>query len=175
MREQTAEIRLPGGDPENRPSTPRLHAASCLLIVLLSTLGGCIQPPARIAAQPPPYHFQPATLRAIDERLVSYLQEQFYEQVLEPVSRYVDPQTVMEETAVNYLRELSERLDRLPSAYDVPAFAVRQHLETIPAIFVQEVPPRQASLYEVMHTDDLPDLPAYQALLKKEVASIRTG
>jgi hypothetical protein len=101
---------------------------------------------------------------------VSYLQEQFYEQVLEPVSRYVDPQTVMEEAVVNYLRELSARLDRLPSAYDVPAFAVRQHLETIPAILVQEVPPQQASLYEVMHTDDLPDLPAYQALLKKIAA-----
>ena len=239
MREQTAEIRLLGGDPEDRPSIPRLHAACCLLIVLLAILGGCIQPPARIAAQPPPYHFQPATLRAIDERifnasvlarheaetyarvvmkewllrvhqrieedfipwyssygiqqwiatkvvafellytegestpeerLVSYLQEQFYEQVLEPVSRYVDPQTVMEEAAVNYLRELSARLDRLPSAYDVPAFAVRQHLETIPAILVQEVPPQQASLYEVMHTDDLPDLPAYQALLEKIAA-----
>ena len=240
MREKAAERRLSSGDREDRPSIFRLHAACCLLIVLLANLGGCIQPPARIAAQPPPYHFQPGTLRAIDERifntsvlarreaeayarvvmeewlsrvrqrieedfipwyssygiqqwiatkvvvfellytegestpeeqLVSYLQEQFYEQVLEPVSRHVDPQTVMEDAAVNFVRELRARLDRLPSAYDVPASAVRQHLETIPAILVQEVPPQRASLYEVMHTDDLPDLPAYQVLLGKIAAA----
>lgn len=102
-----------------------------------------------------------------EEQLASYLQEQFYEQVLEPVSGFVDPQTVMQDAGVNYLRELGKRLDRLPSAYDVPAAAVDEHLESITAIQVREYPPQQASLYEVLHADDLADLPAYQALLDK--------
>jgi len=102
---------------------------------------------------------------------VSYLQEQFYEQVLEPVSSFVDPQTVMEDAAVNYLRELRERLDRLPSEYDVPATAFRQHMETIPAIIVREIPPQEASLNEVLPAADLSALPAYRALLAKVAAA----
>jgi len=106
-----------------------------------------------------------------EERLVSYLQEQFYEQVLEPVSSFVDPHTVMEDAAINYLRELRERLDRMPSEYDVPAAAFRQHLETIPAIVVQEVLAQEASLYEVLQAADLSALPAYRALLGKVAAA----
>lgn len=106
-----------------------------------------------------------------EERLVSYLQEQFYEQVLEPVSSFVDPHTVMEDAAVNYLRELRERLDQLPSEYHIPAAALRQHLETIPAIVVQEVPPQEASLYEVLQAADLSALPAYRDLLGKVAAA----
>jgi hypothetical protein len=209
------------------------HAACLFFIMLLAALGGCVVPPPLTPA-PPPYQFQPGTLRAIDERiyedsvqarheaeayarvamdewlwrvrqrieedfipwysgygiqqwiaakivafkllytegeatpeerLVSYLQEQFYEQVLEPVSGFVDPQTVMKDAGVNYLRELGKRLDRLPSAYDVPAAAISEHLESVKAIVVQGVPPQRASLYAVLHADDLYDLPAYQALL----------
>jgi hypothetical protein len=106
-----------------------------------------------------------------EERLVSYLQEQFYEQVLEPVNSFVNPQTVMEDAAVNYLRELRERLDRLPSEYDVPDAAFRKHLETIPAIVVQVAPPQEASLYEVLQSTDLSALPAYRALRGKVTAS----
>jgi hypothetical protein len=102
-----------------------------------------------------------------EERLVSYLQEQFYEQVLEPVSGFIDPQTVMEDAAANYLRELGKRLDRLPSAYDVPVAAVSEHLASIPAILVREVPRQQASLYEVLHATDLSELPAYQTMLRE--------
>jgi hypothetical protein len=225
---------------EDRRSIPGLHAACFLLIVIITVTSGCFQPPAKTVAQPPPYHFQPETLRAInegiftasvqarheseayarvameewlwrvrrrieevfipwyssygiqqwmtakvvafkllytegeatpEERLVSYLQEQFYEQVLEPVSSFVDPQTVMEDAAINYLRELRERLDRLPSEYDVPAAALRQHLETIPAIIVQEIPPQEASLNGVLQAADLTALPAYRALLVKVAAA----
>jgi hypothetical protein len=232
--------RLVDGNLEDRRSIIGLHAACYLLIVIITVMSGCIQPPTKTVAQPPPYHFQPETLRALDEgiftasvearheseayarvameewlwrvrqridedfipwyssygikqwmtakvvafkllytegratpeeRLVSYLQEQFYEQVLEPVSSFVDPQTVMEDAAVNYLRELRERLDRLPSEYDVPAAAFRQHLETIPAIVVQAVPPQEASLNEVLQAADLSALPAYRALLKKVAAA----
>jgi hypothetical protein len=217
-----------------------LHAVCYLLVVLIAATSGCIQPPTKTVVQPPPYHFQPGALRAInedifmasvearheseayarvameewlwrvrqrieevfipwyssygiqqwmtakvvafkllytegeatpEERLVSYLQEQFYEQVLEPVNSFVNPQTVMEDAAVNYLRELRERLDRLPSEYDVPDAAFRKHLETIPAIVVQVAPPQEASLYEVLQSTDLSALPAYRALRGKVTAS----
>jgi len=240
MREETAAPRLAAAGTEHRGRNPRRHAARCLMIALLATLGGCVPPPP----SPPPYHFRPETLRAIDERifqdseqarheaealarvamdewrwrvrqridedfipwysgygtqqwiaakvvafkllydegedtpeerLASYLQEQFYELVLEPVSGFVDPRTVMEDAAAEYLRELGKRLDRLPSAYGVPAAAVSEHLESIPAIRVQGVPPREASLYEVLHASDLSELPAYQALLGEVAADSAAG
>jgi len=236
----TGLIRLVDGNLEDRRLVLGLHAACYLLIVIITVMSGCIQPPTKTVTQPPPYHFQPGTLHALnegiftasvqarheseayarvameewlwrvrqrieedfipwyssygiqqwmtakvvafkllytegeatpEERLVSYLQEQFYEQVLEPVNSFVDPQTVMEDAAVNYLQELRERLDRLPSEHDVPAAAFRQHLETIPAIVVQEVPPQEASLYEVLQAADLSALPAYKALLGKVAAA----
>ena len=240
MRNKTGLIRLVDGSPEDRRLILGLHAACYLMIVIITVMSGCIQPPPRTVTQPPPYHFQPGALRALDEgiftasvqarheseayarvameewqwrvrqrieevfvpwyssygikqwmtakvvafkllytegeatpeeRMVSYLQEQFYDQVLEPVSSFVDPQTVMEDAAANYLRELREWLDRLPWEYDVPAAAFRQHLKTIPAIVVQTVPPQEASLNEVLQAADLCALPAYRALLKKVAAA----
>jgi hypothetical protein len=106
-----------------------------------------------------------------EERLVSYLQEQFYEQVLGPVSSLVDPQTVMEDTAVYYLRELKGQIDRLPLEYHVPVAAFNQHLESIPAIVVKRVPLQDASLYQVLQAADLSASPAYDALLE-EIAAV---
>lgn len=100
-----------------------------------------------------------------EERLISYLQQQFYEQVLEPVSRFVDPYMVMEETAAIYLRELKCRLDRLPSKYHIPPAAFDQHLDAIPAIVVLAVPLQDASLHAVLQAPDLADVPAYATLL----------
>lgn len=103
-----------------------------------------------------------------EERLVGYLQEQFYTQVLEPVSDFVDPDSVMNETTGIYLRELKYRLDPLPPAYGIPVDAFNRHLDTIPAIVV---PPREASLDAVLQVGDLSDMPAYAALLK-QIASV---
>jgi hypothetical protein len=105
---------------------------------------------------------------APEERLVSYLQEQFYTRVLEPVSGFVDPDTVMNETTDIYLRELKYRLDPLPLAYGIPVDAFNRHLDTIPAIVV---PPQEASLHAVLQAGDLSTLPAYAALLKQIAAS----
>ena len=102
---------------------------------------------------------------APEERLVSYLQEQFYVQVLEPVSSFVDPHAVMEETAAGYLRELKYRLDRLPFEYRIPVAAFNQHLDAIPAIVVLAVPLQDASLYQVLQAADLATVPAYATLL----------
>lgn len=100
-----------------------------------------------------------------EERLVSYLQEQFNAQVLEPVSSFVDPQTVMEQVTVSYLRELKSALDPLPARYHIPVVAFRQHLQAIPAIAGSGVPQQDASLYAVLQTAELPDAAACESLL----------
>ena len=117
------------------------------------------------------YRLQYAEGEATPEgQLVSYLQEQFYEQVLEPVSSFVDPHAVMEDAAAAYLWELKGRLDQMPLEYRIPVAAFNQHLESIPAIVVQTGPLQKASLYEVLQAVDLPALPAYEALLRQIIA-----
>ena len=100
-----------------------------------------------------------------EDRLVSYLQEQFYIQVLEPVSSFVDPHTVMGYTTDSYVRELKDRLDPLPFEYRIPVDAFNRHLDTIPAIVVLAETLQEASLRQVLQTVDLSDLPAYVILL----------
>jgi len=106
-----------------------------------------------------------------EERLASYLQEQFNTQVLEPVSSFVDPNTVMEQATIRYLRELKAALDPLPARYHVPAAAFSRHLQAIPAIAGTAVPPQDASLYEVLQDIDLPDAAAYELLFGKIAAA----
>jgi hypothetical protein len=96
---------------------------------------------------------------------VAYLQAQFYEQVLAPVSSVIDPRTVMEETLADYLRELEDGIDWLPLEYRIPLAAFNQHLEAIPAIDLRPQEPLSASLYAVLQAPDLQDLPAFTALL----------
>jgi hypothetical protein len=109
-----------------------------------------------------------------EERLVSYLQQQFLEQVLEPVSGFVDPRVVMDEATAGYLRELKDSLDPLPFEYRIPVAAFNQHLESIPAIVVLAVPLQDASLYEVLQAADLSALPAYETLLT-QIAALNGG
>ena len=105
-----------------------------------------------------------------DSRLVNYLQGQFYDQVLEPVSSFVDPHVVMEDATIGYLRQLKAALDPLPARYQMPAEVFRRHLEAIPAIVGSGVPPQDASLYEVLQPADLQDTAAYKALLAQVAA-----
>ncbi len=112
---------------------------------------------------------------APEERLVSYLQEQFYTQVLEPVSSFVDPHTVMEHATLSYLRELKDALDPLPARYRIPVAAFNRHLEAVPAIAGNGAPPADASLYEVLQAADLSDVAGYEALLAQIAAVNGSG
>jgi len=100
-----------------------------------------------------------------EERLTNYLQKQFYDQVLEPISKFVDPHTVMEETTAVYLREVKFRLEQLPNEHQIPVAELNRHLKFIPAIVMKTMPLQDISLYEIMKTTDLYDLPAYETLL----------
>lgn len=106
-----------------------------------------------------------------EERLVGYLQEQFYVQVLEPVNSFVDPHAVMDDTTDRFVRELESRIERFPLEYGIPVDAFNQHLRTIPAIVVKAVPPQNASLHEVLQAADLSAVPAYAALLAEITSS----
>jgi hypothetical protein len=105
-----------------------------------------------------------------EQRLVGYLLQQFYAQVLEPVSAFVDPPAVMEHTAVRYLQELQALLDPLPVEYRLPAELFNQHLQAIPAIVVLARPVQDASLYDVLQAGELSALPAYATLLQQIAA-----
>lgn len=109
-----------------------------------------------------------------EERLLSYLQQQFYEQVLEPVNNFVDPHTIMEETTARYLQELKKRLEPLPFEYRIPVAALNQHLKFIPAIVIPVMPLQDISLFEVLQATDLSALPAYETLLA-QIAAINGG
>lgn len=99
-----------------------------------------------------------------EERLVGYLQEQFHAQVLDPVSAFVDPRAVMEETTNVYRLELKGRVMPLPFEFGMPVEAFNHHLDSIPAIVVSAAPRQEASLFELLQAADLSAVPAYGTL-----------
>ncbi|WP_256658042.1 hypothetical protein [Pseudomonas sp. D(2018)] len=99
-------------------------------------------------------------------RLAAYLQEEYDEQVLEPVSRELDPDDIMEQATRTYIQQLDERLQVIPQRFGVPDDQFALHLQKIPAI---ELPPpgHSASLYQVLKADPLEELPAYSSLMER--------
>lgn len=99
-------------------------------------------------------------------RLAAYLQEEYDEQVLEPVSRQLDPDDIMEQTTRTYIQQLDERLQLIPQRFGVPGDQFAQHLQQIPAI---ELPPpgQRASLFQVIKAEPLEELPAYALLMNR--------
>lgn len=99
-------------------------------------------------------------------RLAAYLQEEYDEQVLEPVSRELDPDDIMEQTTRTYIQQLDERMQVIPQRFGVPGDQFAQHLQKIPAI--EMAPPgHSASLYQVLKADPLEKLPAYASLMDR--------
>jgi hypothetical protein len=80
----------------------------------------------------------------------------------------------MQDATVSYLRELKGMIDPLPARYQVPVAAFNRHLESIPAIAGNGVPQRDASLYAVLQSVDLPDAAAYKSLLA-QIAAVDDG
>lgn len=98
-------------------------------------------------------------------RLAEYLQKEYYERVLEPISQQVDPQLIMERTAALYVGSLHDELGDVPGRYALPADAFRDRLKSIRAIDIATAPRQRASLYQIVEAEDLTDVPAYSALL----------
>ncbi len=104
---------------------------------------------------------------AAAKQLAEYLREQFYERVLEPVSRDLDPQSIRERSAALYVRDLDTAIKDLPHRYRLPESAFQARLGRITAIRLRSVPGYRVSLAELVAAGDPNGIPGYAALLRR--------
>lgn len=96
-------------------------------------------------------------------RLAAYLQEEYQEQVLEPVAEQVSPERILGAVTRLYVRQLDMRLRPIPARHGVPQEQFDQRLAALP-VLAGEHP---ATLYQLIHADPLERLPAYAELLER--------
>ena len=99
------------------------------------------------------------------QRLDAYLQDQYHEQVLEPVARDIDPDAIMAKATRYYVKLLADRIQSLPLRFNIPAEQFDKHLSGIPAIGLMDAGHTTASVYTLTHAQPLEELPAYLALI----------
>ncbi len=107
-------------------------------------------------------------------RLAIYLQEQYHERVLDPVTKVTDPNVIMGDAVILYLQMLSAHLLEIQQQYSIPQDQFDQRLNLIPAITLAPPPARNASLYQIVHAEPVNRLPAYLALVE-QVRSSNSG
>ena len=105
------------------------------------------------------------------QRLAAYLQEQYNERVLAPVATEVAPDKIRRRATALYVRLLGEQLQGIPRRRGVPQDQFEWRLRTIPAISLAPPKPYHASLHEIIDTDPLAGLPAYEALIAQTDAT----
>ncbi|MGE8333866.1 hypothetical protein [Pseudomonas laurylsulfatiphila] len=101
------------------------------------------------------------------KRLAAYLLEAYQEKVLAPVAAEIDPDAILGLAAAFYVDILKEELQKISTRHGVPMAQLNGRIQKIPAIALGPPPARDASLYQVVHTESLTTLPAYAALLDK--------
>lgn len=104
---------------------------------------------------------------ATEKRLAAYLLEQYQEKVLAPVAVEIDPDAILSLAAAFYVDILKEELQKISQRHGVPMAQLNGRIQKIPAIALGPPPARDASLYQVVHTEQLNTLPAYAALIDK--------
>lgn len=100
-----------------------------------------------------------------EDRLAAYIQEQYYDRVLAPVAREVDPLTLPALATKRFSQELRLRLPPLPARHGLTEAQFDQRIKAIRAIRLAAPQAPSASLYDIVHTDPIDSLPAYDALL----------
>jgi hypothetical protein len=108
-------------------------------------------------------------------RLAGYLQEQYREQVLEPVAVEIDPEAIRANATGYYLRLLNQQVQVIAQRHRVPTELMNRRLHGITAINLGPPATRNASLYEMVHTEPLNTLPAYAALIDHVDKAADTG
>lgn len=98
-------------------------------------------------------------------RLTAYLQEEYYDRVLNPVAKEIDPDVVRAQATERYVQLLGGRLEAIGRRYGVPPDQFDRRLRDIPAIALAPPPAHSASLYDIVHADPIAGLPAYAALI----------
>ncbi|MHA6139014.1 hypothetical protein ACX3YC_16580 [Pseudomonas mohnii] len=102
-----------------------------------------------------------------EKRLAAYLLEQYQEKVLAPVAVEIDPDAILSLAAAFYVDILKDELQKISQRHGVPMAQLNGRIQKIPAIALGPPPARDASLYQVVHTEQLNTLPAYAALIDK--------
>ena len=97
------------------------------------------------------------------ERLAAYLQEEYREQVLEPVAEDISPERIQRGALRIYIRQLDMRLQSMAAHHGVPQPQFEARLDALPAISG----PPDASLLQLLRADPLERLPAYAVLLER--------
>lgn len=104
---------------------------------------------------------------AAEKRLATYLLEAYQEKVLAPVAQEVDPDSILRLSVAFYVDILKEELQKISTRHGVPMAQLNGRIQKIPAIALGPPPARNASLYQIVHTEPLNTLPAYAALIDK--------
>ncbi|MEO4046048.1 hypothetical protein AAFN46_03015 [Pseudomonas sp. CAU 1711] len=97
------------------------------------------------------------------QRLAAYLQEEYQEQVLEPVAEDISPERIQRGATKIYVRQLDMRLQGIAARHGVPQRQFERRLQALPAIAGTP----GASLHQLLRADPLERLPAYAALLER--------
>ncbi|MFJ7283588.1 hypothetical protein [Pseudomonas sp. NPDC099000] len=101
------------------------------------------------------------------KRLAAYLLEQYQKRVLAPVAVEIDPDAILGLATAFYVDIVQEELQRISQRHGVPMAQLNGRIQKIPAIALGPPSARDASLYQVVHTQPLNTLPAYAALIEK--------
>jgi hypothetical protein len=101
------------------------------------------------------------------KRLAEYLLEQYQQRVLAPVAVEIDPDAILGQAMAFYVDILQEELQKISKRHGIPMAQLNGRIQKIPAIALGPPPARNASLYQIVHTDPLNSLPAYAALIDK--------
>ncbi|HLO62449.1 MAG TPA: hypothetical protein VK165_05730 [Azonexus sp.] len=101
-----------------------------------------------------------------EDRLAAYLQEQYYERVLAPAAREVDPVALVGQSTKLFTQHLRQGLRPIPSRHGIPEASFAERLKGIRAITLSPPAP-SASLRDIVSADPIDTLPAYLALLKR--------
>ncbi|KII28630.1 lipoprotein [Pseudomonas fluorescens] len=101
------------------------------------------------------------------KRLAAYLLEKYQEKVLAPAALEVDPDAILSLAAAFYVDILKEDLQKISQRHGVPMAQLNGRIQKVPAIALGPPAARNASLYQVVHTEQLTALPAYAALVDK--------
>lgn len=102
-----------------------------------------------------------------EERLAAYIQEQYYERVLAPVAREIDPVQLLGQSTRRFTQHLRQKLRTIPPRHAIPADSFAEHLKGIRAIALTASPAGNATLYDIVQTDPIDALPAYRTLLQR--------
>lgn len=108
-------------------------------------------------------------------RLAVYLQTQYRERVLEPVAVEIDPEAIRANATSYYVSLLNQQVQVIAQSHRIPLELMNRRLHGIPAVNLGPPAARNASLYQMVHTNPLNTLPAYAALIDHVNKAAATG